>query len=217
MKKMSIAFVAAMSLVSFAGCKKKGSGDAMGKIVEMKDKMCKCTDKGCADKVNDEYTKWGQEQAKNASGKEAEKPNEEDAKKMTDAMKEYGDCMAKAMGAGGGGGGSAAGGGGDDHKMDGDKKDDKAGGGDKKDDKAAGGGGGGDLPAECNDYKAAVEKLASCDKLPQATRDQMKQAFDTASTAWKDVGSLPAEAKKALSDGCKTAADAVTKAAEACK
>ena len=26
----------------------------------------------------------------------------------------------------------------------------------------------GDLPAECNDYKASIDKLASCDKMPQA-------------------------------------------------
>jgi hypothetical protein len=70
----------------------------------------------------------------------------------------------------------------------------------------------GDLPAECNDYKAAIEKLASCDKLPQATRDQMKSAFDTASASW---GGMPAEAKASLKDACKAGADAVTNAAKA--
>jgi hypothetical protein len=76
----------------------KGGGDmagAMAKMSEMKDKMCACADKACADKVNEDYMKWGQEMAKNVDT--SEKPGEDDAKKMADVMKSYGDCMAKAM------------------------------------------------------------------------------------------------------------------------
>ncbi|MGN6108426.1 MAG: hypothetical protein ACTHU0_25200 [Kofleriaceae bacterium] len=68
----------------------------------------------------------------------------------------------------------------------------------------------GDLPAECNEYKSMIEKLASCDKLPQASRDALKQAFDQASGAWAGV---PAEGKAALATGCKTGADALKQAA----
>jgi hypothetical protein len=71
---------------------------------------------------------------------------------------------------------------------------------------------GGDLPKECQDYKAAIEKLASCDKLPQATRDSLKQAYDTTSAGWAN---LPAEAKANLASSCKTAADAVMQSAKA--
>jgi hypothetical protein len=77
---------------------------------------------------------------------------------------------------------------------------------------AAAGGGGGDLPKECQDYKAAIDKLSSCDKMPQQARDAMKQGFDTASKAW---AGLPADAKASLATGCKAGTDAVNQSAKA--
>lgn len=71
----------------------------------------------------------------------------------------------------------------------------------------------GDLPAECADYKAAIDALAKCDKLPQATRDALKQSYDQTSAAW---ASVPAEGKAALGTACKSAADAVKQSAAAC-
>jgi curli biogenesis system outer membrane secretion channel CsgG len=71
-----------------------------------------------------------------------------------------------------------------------------------------------DLPAECADYKAGIEKLATCDKLPKESRDAMKQAFDTSSAAWANT---PAEGKAALATACKTAADALKQTAAACQ
>lgn len=71
----------------------------------------------------------------------------------------------------------------------------------------------GDLPAECGDYKAAIDALAKCDKLPQATRDALKQSFDQTSAAWANV---PAEGRAALGTACKSAADAVKQSAAAC-
>src|SRR5689334_14577993 len=71
----------------------------------------------------------------------------------------------------------------------------------------------GDLPAECNDYKAMIEKLASCDKMPQQSRDALKQGYDAMSQGWANVGSMPAEAKKAMADGCKQGTDALKQAA----
>jgi hypothetical protein len=73
------------------------------------------------------------------------------------------------------------------------------------------------LPASCEDYRRAIDRLARCDKLPQATRDQIKQAFDTASAVWKDIEAMPPDAKQALADGCKMAGDAVNKAADVCR
>ena len=72
------------------------------------------------------------------------------------------------------------------------------------------------LPAECNDYKAAVDKLASCDKLPAASRDALKQSYETLSKTWANVPADDA-GKKAMADGCKAGADAVkTSAAKIC-
>ena len=71
-----------------------------------------------------------------------------------------------------------------------------------------------DLPAECAEYKAGIEKLATCDKLPQASRDAMKQAYETTSASW---ASVPAEGKAALATACKSAADALKQTATACQ
>jgi len=67
------------------------------------------------------------------------------------------------------------------------------------------------LPADCNDYKAAIDKLAGCDKLPPETRDQLKKSYDTTSAAWT---SLTPEAKAGLVTSCKAALDAVNAAAK---
>jgi hypothetical protein len=69
----------------------------------------------------------------------------------------------------------------------------------------------GDLPAECNDYKAAIAKLATCDKMPKEARDALTKAFDQASATW---ATLPAEQKAGLSSACKAGADAVTASAK---
>ena len=71
-----------------------------------------------------------------------------------------------------------------------------------------------DLPAECAEYKAGIEKLATCDKLPQQSRDGLKQAYEASSAAW---ASVPAEGKAALATACKSAADALKQTAAACQ
>ena len=91
------------------------------------------------------------------------------------------------------------------------KPDDK-----KPDDKAApAAGGNADIPAECNDYKMAMEKLAACDKMPQASKDALKQGFDAMSQGWAAAKDMPAEAKKAMADGCKQGADALMQSGKA--
>src|SRR5262245_52542831 len=113
MKNLTLAFMVAMAIVSF-GCKKKGGGggaaEAMQKMSDFKDEMCKCKDAKCAQDVSDKMTKWSQEQSKNQ--KEPPKMSEEDQKKAAAIGEEMGKCMQTAMsaaGAGGSGeGGSAA-------------------------------------------------------------------------------------------------------------
>jgi len=91
MKNLSIAFLAAVSLMTFAGCKKKG-GDTLAKMTEFKDRMCKCADKACADAVVADMNKWQAEMPKE-EGKESAKPNEEETK----VSKAYAECMTKLM------------------------------------------------------------------------------------------------------------------------
>ena len=88
MKNLSIAFLAAVSLMTFAGCKKKG-GDALAKAGEFRDKMCKCAekmDKACADAVDADMMKWQGES----------KMSEEEKTKAGDIKKAYDECKAKA-------------------------------------------------------------------------------------------------------------------------
>ncbi len=207
MKNLTIAFIATASLFAVGGCKKKGGGDAgeaVAKMTEFKDEMCKCKDKACADKVQESMTKWSTEMAAKAGDKkEPAKADEATMKKMTEVGQQYGECMTKAMSAGAetpppaGSDGSAA-----------------APAGSGSDTAAAPAAGGSTGIPECDEYKAAIDKLASCDAIPEATRKTMKDAFDQASGAW---ASLPAEGKAAAATGCKAAADATKQAAAACK
>ncbi len=68
------------------------------------------------------------------------------------------------------------------------------------------------MPIECRDYGAAIHKFATCDKMPQASRDALSQAFDQASAAWAQ---LPPEERAQLAAACKAALDAVTDASRA--
>src|ERR1700733_812245 len=81
----------------------------------------------------------------------------------------------------------------------------------KPDDKAAPAAAG-DLPKEGADYKAAIDKLATCDKPPQQARDAMKKSYDAASATW--VG-IPPEAKATLAKTCQAGADAVQQSGKA--
>lgn len=94
MKNLTIAFLAAISLMSFSACKKKGgSGDMLAKLEDYKNQMCKCTDKACADKVMEDMTKWGTESAKTMD-KDA-KPSEDEMKKSQAISEELSKCMMK--------------------------------------------------------------------------------------------------------------------------
>ena len=194
MNKLTLVIVA---LLAFSGCKKKGGDNgaaaAMAKMTEFKDEMCKCKDAKCAQDVSDKMTKWGQEQSK--TQKDPPKMNEADQKKAAAIGEEMGKCMQTAMAATppagsdtpAGSAGSAA------------------------TEPAAGADG---LPAECVEYKAQVEKLKTCEKLPPKAKDALLKAFNDASAGWKD---MPAGAKAGLNTSCKAGTEAVVVAAkEAC-
>jgi len=75
----------------------------------------------------------------------------------------------------------------------------------------------GDMPKDCADYKAMLDKVVACDKLPQATRDAMKKTFATMEKSFATIKTLPEAQQKTIADGCKTAADTMKKAAgDAC-
>jgi hypothetical protein len=70
---------------------------------------------------------------------------------------------------------------------------------------------GGALPKECEQWKDAVERLARCDKMPDATRKALRQAYDTAAAAWS---SLPSEDRAHLAGSCQAGADAILESAK---
>jgi hypothetical protein len=228
MKKISIAFVALLSLTAFSGCKKKGGGDCdstvNSAVDRMMDQQMKEGMKEGGDKMTPEMKKMAEDMANQMKPKmkaamskscKDDKWSGDALKCMDDAktMDEMEKCEAKlsadqkknmdkamndAMGMGGGG-----------HDMG-----DKPPGGDMAGSAGSGAApaaGGGDLPAECNDYKAAIDKLSSCDKMPQQARDALKNAYDQASAGWAN---LPAEAKANLATACKAGADAVMQSAK---
>ena len=228
MKKLSIAFIATLSIVAFSGCKKKGGGDCdstvNSAVDRMMDQQMKEGMKEGGDKMTPEMKKMAEDMANQMKPKmkaamskscKDDKWSSDALKCMDDAktMDEMEKCESKLT---------------PDQKKNMDKamndamgmgSMDKPSGGDMAGSAAAPAGaaaapaaaGGGDLPAECNDYKAAIEKLASCDKMPQQARDALKNAYDQASAGWAN---LPAEAKANLATACKAGADAVTQSAK---
>jgi hypothetical protein len=136
MNKLMIALVATVSLLSIAGCKKKGgASDAIAKMEGFQKAMCDCKDKACADKVQEDMTKWGTEAAKNA--KADEKPDPDMVKKSGEIMTKYTECMTKLMTAGMAGSGAAMAGSGEEKKDmagSGEEKKDMAGSGEEKKD-----------------------------------------------------------------------------------
>jgi hypothetical protein len=69
------------------------------------------------------------------------------------------------------------------------------------------------LPAECGNYKAMIEKLASCDKMRQSSRDALRRGYDAISRSWTNIGSQSAEATKVMADRCKQGMDTTKQAA----
>lgn len=70
-----------------------------------------------------------------------------------------------------------------------------------------------DLPAACTSYKTAIDKLAACESIPQASRDVLKQAYEQAAAAWARA---PAADKAAISQACTQAVEAIEQTASAC-
>jgi hypothetical protein len=66
-------------------------------------------------------------------------------------------------------------------------------------------------PLVCGEWKAAIDKLATCTAIPQNARDSLIAVYKDASRDW---GQLPADAKRNLITVCQAGADAVLKGAK---
>jgi hypothetical protein len=105
MKKLMFAFL-------LMGCGSKSSGGMDGKLDELsgiKDKMCACTDKTCADSVRDEFVTW--KKGNNGGDNKPTKDQDDRFKQLRAGMME---CRHKVAGAGDDSGGGTGGGHGHD-------------------------------------------------------------------------------------------------------
>lgn len=57
------------------------------------------------------------------------------------------------------------------------------------------------VPKACRDVEAAYGKLAQCNRVPQATRDALREEMNTKVKAWKTI---PADGREALAETCKS-------------
>jgi hypothetical protein len=62
------------------------------------------------------------------------------------------------------------------------------------------------LPPECQEYGAAINRLAACDKMPAQARSALLEAWKQASAGWVN---LPPDSLANLATACKTGRDAV--------
>lgn len=70
-------------------------------------------------------------------------------------------------------------------------------------------------PAECEAYKAAIEKLATCTSLDVATRAKLRHAYNESAAKWNAAGSAD---KAGLAQQCKDGLTALEGEAKApCK
>lgn len=67
----------------------------VAQLDEFANRMCRCKDKTCADKVQDDVTKWSTEVSSDADA--SERPDEQTVKQATEIMTRYSDCMTKLM------------------------------------------------------------------------------------------------------------------------
>lgn len=95
-----------LAVVALMGCKKKlpsssqaaDDDAAIANMVALKDQMCACRDKACADRVLAAMTTWSNDMAAQAR-KNDRKADDPLMKKMTEVGQAIGECMTKAVSA----------------------------------------------------------------------------------------------------------------------
>ncbi|MGE5181175.1 MAG: hypothetical protein ACM31C_03895 [Acidobacteriota bacterium] len=181
--KLSITLVAVLCL---AGCKSQTTVDRLARLADLEQRMCACKagDAECAKQVQKELKA-------NADASGQQKLTDDEVKRAADINAQIAACAAKASGGSFAGSGGPAGSGSAERPADVKP---------------------GELPKECGDWKAMIDKLASCDKMPEAQRKVMKDAYLEASKTWEG---LPPDGRTALAQACKAGAEAIESSAKA--
>ncbi len=181
--KLSLTLIAVLCL---AGCKSKTTDDRLAKLAQLEQRMCACKDAACAKQVQ-------QELKANADASGPQKLDDDEVKRAADMNAHIAACAAKASGGSFAGSGGPVGSG--------------AGSAARPADVAPG-----ELPKECGEWKAMIDKLATCEKMPEAQRKVMKDAYLEASKTWDG---LPPDGRAALAQSCKAGAEAIQSSAKA--
>jgi hypothetical protein len=69
---------------------------ALIKMAQLRDAMCKCSDTDCLQQVSQDMTTWAQEMAKH--NPEPPKMTDEETKRATEIGQQMGECMQRIMG-----------------------------------------------------------------------------------------------------------------------
>ena len=67
-------------------------------MAAFRDNMCECTDKACAEAVQDRMMKWSTKMAEEESQHPSRKPTDAELEEMTKIGRAYGECLVKAVG-----------------------------------------------------------------------------------------------------------------------
>ena len=82
-----------VGLVFGFGCGKGGLDGKLDELAKIRDAMCACKDKACADTQHEAYTAW-----KKSNKSDETKPDGEQMKRYDDIRKDMRECRHKAAG-----------------------------------------------------------------------------------------------------------------------
>ena len=68
----------------------------IARLCKFKQRMCACKDKACGDKVNEDYTVWMQQLAKDSS-QNISNTTEEDARQLADNATKFQECYTRVV------------------------------------------------------------------------------------------------------------------------
>jgi hypothetical protein len=88
-------------VLALTGCGKNKFDQAVSDMEGLKDKMCACTDKACADKVNDEYREWRKSMKEKFKKEDDKDASEEQTKRAKAADAAFHECRSKLKDSGG--------------------------------------------------------------------------------------------------------------------
>ena len=73
-----------------------------------------------------------------------------------------------------------------------------------------------ELPPECERYRLLMVKVATCDKLPQASRDGLQQGYQAMARGWARFAEEPADGRRRMIEGCKQGVEAMEQVGKLC-